>query len=72
MFATAVEPFRGVQCRHCGKPVRVPKRVLNHETTALVSQPEHSLESKSFALRCRACEKESVYTMDEIVDCPVD
>jgi hypothetical protein len=71
MFAMALEKFRGVPCRHCGKPVPIPKLILKRETVATLSKTEDSLESKSFALRCRQCQRESVYTMNEIIDCPV-
>jgi hypothetical protein len=67
------ERFRGVLCRHCGKPVRVPQIVLrkdsvNHGQTA--SDDIHlELISRVFVLRCRSCERESIYAIDQIVDC---
>ncbi|MGB7438727.1 MAG: hypothetical protein WBQ61_25250 [Candidatus Acidiferrum sp.] len=70
---TSSQPFRGVLCRHCGKPVRVPKIVLrkdseNHGHRA--SDDAHfQLISRVFVLRCRACERESIYAIDQIVDC---
>jgi hypothetical protein len=65
--------FRGVLCRHCGKPVRVPQIVLrkdseNHGHAA--SEDSHfQLISRVFVLRCRSCERESIYAIDQIVDC---
>jgi hypothetical protein len=70
MPAPAVAPIRAVQCRHCGKPVSVPRIVAKRQTRP--PDLEQSWESKSFALRCHTCRKESVYTTNEIVDCSVD
>lgn len=65
--------FRGVLCRHCGKPVRVPKIVLrkddeNHGHHA-GDDSQFQLISRVFVLRCRSCERESIYAIDQIVDC---
>lgn len=72
MFATASEPFRGVSCFYCAKPVRIPELVARRETTALLEEQQYLLASKAFALRCHACQKESVYTTDQIVTCVID
>lgn len=65
--------FRGVHCRHCGKPVRVPGIVLrkDHECHGEHDpNDEHfHLISRVFVLRCRACERESIYAINQIVDC---
>jgi hypothetical protein len=65
--------FRGVLCRHCGKPVRVPAIVLRKDNEC---QGQHDacethfhLISKVFVLRCRSCEREGIYAMNQIVDC---
>jgi hypothetical protein len=65
--------FRGVLCRHCGKPVRVPGIVLrkdseSHGTDS--NNAEFHLVSRVFVLRCRSCERESIYAINQIVDCP--
>jgi hypothetical protein len=67
------QQFRGVLCRHCGKPVRIPKIVLRkdsenhgHPTT---DDSRFQLISRVFVLRCRSCERESIYAIDQIVDC---
>jgi hypothetical protein len=66
--------FRGVLCHHCGKPVRVPNSVMRKES-ASQDRPEGDdsgtfhLISRVFVLRCRSCEKESVYAINQIVDC---
>ena len=65
--------FRGVLCHHCGKPVRIPKIVLRKDSE---NQGQHAaddnqflLVSRVFVLRCRSCERESIYAIDQIVDC---
>jgi hypothetical protein len=73
----SVEPssqhFRGVLCRHCGKPVRIPGIVSRKDSE---NQGHHDsndtqfqLISRVFILRCRSCERESIYAIDQIVDC---
>lgn len=65
--------FRGVICRHCNKPVRVPQIVLRKDSQMHGQQPEDQnhfqLISRVFVVRCRSCERESIYAMDQIVDC---
>jgi len=67
--------FRGVLCRHCGKPVRVPGIVQRKDTECQGhrdhdSQDTHfHLISKVFVLRCRSCEREGIYAINQIVDC---
>lgn len=65
--------FRGVLCRHCGKPVRVPKIVLRKDSEIqghrAVEDAHFQLISRVFVLRCRSCERESIYAIDQIVDC---
>jgi hypothetical protein len=70
----ASQHFRGVLCRHCGKPVRVPSIVLrkdseNHSERAGGDDNHFQLISRVFVLRCRCCERESIYAIDQIVDC---
>lgn len=66
------ENFRGVLCRHCGKPVRVPNMVMKKESESHdqqdSNQTEYHLISRVFVLRCRSCEKESVYNVNQIQD----
>ena len=65
--------FRGVLCRHCGKPVRIPSLVSKKENAYLGKHEENDsqflLVSRVFVLRCRACERESIYAINQIVDC---
>ncbi len=64
--------FRGVHCHHCGKPVRVPTFIMKKESVCLGHEnsefPVH-LISRVFVLRCRCCERESIYAINQIVDC---
>ncbi len=68
----AAESFLGVSCRRCGKPVRVPDRIASSDSP---SRPhngpmdvENHFASRVFILRCRSCQKESIYAVNEIVD----
>lgn len=60
--------YPGVPCSRCKEPIPVPKRVaalygqLKHADLA----DEHDPKSRAFTLRCRACNEESVYAVDEI------
>jgi len=67
--------FRGVLCRHCGKPVRIPSIVSKKESAYLGQHEEQDskflLVSRVFVLRCRSCERESIYAINQIVDCPM-
>jgi len=65
--------FRGVLCYHCGKPVRIPGIVSRKENAYLGKHEESDsqflLVSRVFVLRCRSCERESIYAINQIVDC---
>ncbi|HMD44302.1 MAG TPA: hypothetical protein VKH45_14595 [Candidatus Acidoferrum sp.] len=68
---TIIEQQRGVHCRNCGKPVRVPALVARNEHAAHLQDTnniEYHLISKVFVLRCHWCRKESIYSMNQIVD----
>jgi hypothetical protein len=76
-FPMSAEPisqhFRGVLCRHCGKPVRIP-RIVSQKENEVHGQREPGdthfhLVSRVFVLRCRSCERESIYAINQIVDC---
>ncbi len=75
MSAAAVAPqhFRGVLCRRCGKPVRIPEMVSKRESASHLphesDDTQYHLVSQVFVLRCRSCQKESVYAINQIVDC---
>lgn len=69
---TSDQHFRGVHCRRCGKPVRVPALVIKKESASHVdhdaSDMQYNLISRVFVLRCHACRKESIYAINQIVD----
>jgi hypothetical protein len=64
--------FRGVKCRRCGKPVRVPALVAKKESAAheqhAPDDMEFHLVSQVFVLRCHSCRKESIYAINQIAD----
>jgi len=68
-----LQHFRGVLCRHCSKPVRVPGIVLRKDSECQgvhdANDVHFHLISRVFVLRCRSCERESVYTVNQIIDC---
>jgi hypothetical protein len=70
---TTAQHFRGVLCRRCGKPVRIPDLVSKRESASHLphdsSDMQYHLVSQVFVLRCRTCQKESVYAINQIVDC---
>jgi len=70
---TVSQNFRGVLCRRCGKPVRVPSLVMKHDSECRgqhdSGDTHYHLISRVFVLRCRSCEKESIYAINQIVDC---
>ena len=66
------ERYRAVVCRHCGKPIRVPALVSRRESEFQGLTDSNSLRyqliSRVFNVRCRCCERESVYSINQIVD----
>ena len=68
------ERFRAVLCRHCGKPIRVPGLVTRRESEfqglSDSGDSRYQLVSRVFNVRCRSCERESVYSVNQIVDHP--
>lgn len=68
------QKFRAVVCRHCGKPIRVPglisKKELEFQGLTDSGDVHYHLISRVFNVRCRSCERESVYSINQIVDYP--
>jgi hypothetical protein len=64
----ALETFRAVICHRCAKPIRVSQELENR--AAHRASEGKDVESQVFVLRCRACERESVYSVNQIVDFP--
>jgi len=71
--SSSIERFRGVLCRHCGKAVRVPGIVLRKDSECQgqhdASDSHFHLISKVFVVRCRSCEREGIYAINQILDC---
>lgn len=71
-FEAIAQHFRGVKCRRCGKPVRLPALVAKKESAAheqhAPDDMEFHLVSQVFVLRCHSCRKESIYAINQIVD----
>jgi hypothetical protein len=59
--------FQGVICRNCGKSIRLSEAVIQRQ-----SNQNMDLVTKVFSARCRRCHKESLYTLTEIEDIPVE
>ena len=58
--------FRGVTCKHCGKPVRLSVALLKRKEMNL--QPE--LQTRVFSARCKSCRREGLYSLEEISEYP--
>jgi hypothetical protein len=71
--AASAQLCRGVLCHHCGKPVRIPATVLRKDSESQglqdANDTQFHLISRVFVLRCRSCERESIYAINQIVDC---
>jgi hypothetical protein len=72
MIAALAKAYPTVLCRWCRKPIRVPKKIENrhddHDDVEGTAEELRDLVSLTFILRCRACEKESVYSVNQIDD----
>jgi hypothetical protein len=71
--ASPAKQFRGVLCRHCGKPVKIPRIVVEKDNEvhghSQADDAHFHLISRVFVLRCRSCEREAIYSINQIVDC---
>jgi len=64
--------FRGVSCRHCGKPIRLTSPFISREMSIKhADERVRELSSRVFVKRCRNCLKEAVYHLDQIIDFPL-
>jgi RNase P subunit RPR2 len=64
----ALETFRAIICHRCAKPIRISQKLENR--ASLRASEGKDIESQVFVLRCRSCERESVYSINQIVDFP--
>lgn len=62
MNAVAEKTFRGVECRKCGKPIRLSNSLLKRMDS------NRELAPKTFAARCKRCAQEGLYVVKEIVE----
>ena len=64
------ERYRGVLCGFCRQPIPLPAIVASAEVARNGTHQDSSQEhgSKSFHIRCRACEKEGSYHATEIAE----
>jgi hypothetical protein len=67
MIAT-LETFRAVICHRCARPIRISQKLENR--AAHRASVGKDVESQVFVLRCLACQRESVYSVNQIVDFP--
>lgn len=69
---TISPPYQVVLCLYCGKPVLIPRSIVGRDSS--IRQDESSsmqhLLSRVFLLRCRACVREAVYTIDQVIASP--
>jgi hypothetical protein len=66
----AIETSLSVRCRYCEEFIRVSGSVAKKASRVTSDTEAWQWSSKAFVLRCRSCEKESVYTLNQIVNVP--
>lgn len=69
---TISPPHRVILCVYCGKSVHLPENILRR-ASSLRNEESNSTEhllSRVFLLRCRACVREAVYAIDQVIDEP--
>lgn len=65
-----IETSLSVRCRYCEKFIRVPSSVAEKASNDTSDTELRQLSSQTFMLRCHYCEKESVYSSNQIVLVP--
>jgi hypothetical protein len=64
--------FRGVTCRYCSKPIHLTSPFIKRELSIKHDDARvQELSSRVFAKRCRNCQKEAIYNLDQIIDFPM-
>jgi hypothetical protein len=60
--------YPGVLCSHCNEPIPVQKKAaeLYEELKRGVASKGQEINPGAFTLRCRVCDEESVYGIEEI------
>jgi len=81
MIVEAKQQYRGVLCLHCHQPIPLSSSTAANEGgfgeqptsggDALIvrSLSVRSFTERSFAMRCRACEGEGLYTGSDVIAC---
>jgi ribosomal protein S27E len=60
--------YLGVQCSRCEEPIPIPKRaaVLYERLQLGDLKDAQEVSTNAFTIRCKACDEESVYSVDKI------
>jgi hypothetical protein len=63
--------YRGVLCFHCRRPIPLSARIANVDASLrrVNRSPIEELGPRVFALRCRVCQEEGLYSESHFVDC---
>ena len=81
MLVEAKQHYRGVLCLHCHQPIPLSSSTAANEggfgeqpttdSSELIvrSLSVRSFTERSFAMRCRACEGEGLYTGSDVIAC---
>jgi len=81
MIVEAKQQYRGVLCLHCHQPIPLSSSTAANEggfgeeptsdSNELIvrSLSVRSFTERSFAMRCRACEGEGLYTGSDVIAC---
>jgi hypothetical protein len=81
MIVEAKQKYRGVLCLHCHQPISLSSSTAANEggfgeqptsggdELIVRSLSVRSFTERSFAMRCRACEGEGLYTGSDVITC---
>ena len=81
MIVEAKQQYRGVLCLHCHQPIPLSSSTAANEggfgeqptsggdELIVRSLSVRSFTERSFAMRCRACEGEGLYTGSDVIAC---
>jgi predicted nucleic-acid-binding Zn-ribbon protein len=60
--------YLGVSCSRCEEPIPIPKRVavLYEKLQRGQAKDAQEVSTNAFTIRCKACDGESVYSVDRI------
>ena len=68
MIPEAKQQYRGVLCGHCRQPIPLPSSAVSREKASKEPSGLDVFAARSFALRCRACQGERLYTALQVID----